>query len=73
MLNLIDTGAKDYLSEEENEHMIEAPKLKWFADRINTKPNKFKFELVEFVKHSDQLLKAPFNFYNFSLRLNLPE
>jgi hypothetical protein len=44
-----------------------------FVVDLNNDPNAYPTELIEHVKTADVLLAAPFNFYNFSVRLNIEE
>jgi hypothetical protein len=44
-----------------------------FVVELNENPDAYSEELHRHIKCSDQLLAAPFNFYNFSVRLSLEE
>lgn len=44
-----------------------------FVANLNEDPNAYPEELVEHVKTADIMLVEPFNFYNFSVRLNVEE
>ena len=57
---------KQIEGQDQNEH------LKFVMDYMND-PNAHSTELTEHIKTSDQMLAAPFNFFNFSVRLNIEE
>jgi hypothetical protein len=44
-----------------------------FANQLVDDPLSVQSELIDHIKASDILLSSPFNYYNFSVRLNIDE
>ena len=44
-----------------------------FAIQLADDPYSCETELIEHIRQSDIMLAAPFNYYNFSVRLNIDE